>query len=128
MGAGVRRWESRLDVDDVRHTVELAGWRFAQLDTIAVETRPELLLGVGEALAFPDHYGRNLDALHDCLRDLPTRTVLLWEGWGTPARAVPSAFRGVIRVLSDRAESDTVPLQVLLRGPGPEEPGIAVLD
>ena len=79
------------------------------------------------ALSFPDHYGGNLDALRDCLRDLSTPTVLLWEGWGSLARAEPNAFEKVCRVLGKRADGDPS-LEVLLRGPGPDDTGITSLD
>lgn len=32
-----------------------------------------------EALGFPDYYGCNLDALHDCLGDLPITCVLITQ-------------------------------------------------
>ncbi|WP_433269785.1 barstar family protein [Actinosynnema sp. CS-041913] len=42
------------------------------------------LAAIGEAMEFPDYYGRNLDALYDCLTDLswlpPGKHVLVWEG------------------------------------------------
>lgn len=117
---GVHRWESALAVTDVRHTVEHAGWRFAHLDGAGAETRGDVLDAVGVALAFPDHYGVNLDALHDCLRDLPGPTVLLWEAWSGFARAAPGDFARVVRVLDERGSSDPQ-LEVLLRGPGPED-------
>lgn len=33
--------------------------------------KQEVLEAIGRALAFPSHYGANLDALYDCLTDLP---------------------------------------------------------
>lgn len=44
--------------------------------------RSDLHRAFADALAFPDHYGNNLDALHDCLTEItqPTRIRLLhWE-------------------------------------------------
>ena len=32
--------------------------------------RSDLHKAFADALAFPDHYGNNLDALHDCLTDI----------------------------------------------------------
>lgn len=31
---------------------------------------------IAEALNFPEYYGRNLDALHDCLTDIAEETVI----------------------------------------------------
>jgi RNAse (barnase) inhibitor barstar len=122
---GAYRWHSGLDADDVRHAVEHAGWRFAHHEGFADETREDLLTGLGTALDFPSHYGRNLDALADCLRDVVpgdrVGTVLLWDGWGSLARADERGFARVLAVLATRAGAvHRAPFAVLLRGPGPE--------
>ena len=50
------------------------------------------------ALAFPHWYGRNLDALHDCLTEIPrdVTITLLW----------PELLSGLKRVLTDAAEDN----------------------
>jgi RNAse (barnase) inhibitor barstar len=125
--AGVHLWHTALHVPDVQHAVEHAGWQFGYVDGVALESKKEVLGAIGAALSFPDHYGGNLDALRDGLRDLSTPTVLLWEGWGSLARAEPNAFEKVCRVLGKRANGDPS-LEVLLRGPGPDDTGITSLD
>ena len=84
------------------------------------------LAAVGEALEFPDHYGRNLDALHDCLRDVPGPTLLLWDGWGPLAREDRRTFDVVLELLRERAAGEPV-FSALLRGEGPEV-GVPALD
>lgn len=117
--AGVHRWASALDIDDVRRAVEHADFSFATVDTVGLATKRDTLLALGRALDFPPHYGANLDALHDSLRDRTGPTVLLWEGWGTFARTDPRAFLATVDVLATRPPGES-PLEVLLRGPGPE--------
>lgn len=117
---GVHRWHAAHHVDDVRHTVEHAGWGFGAIDGWTRTTKAEVLAAIGEALAFPDHYGRNLDALEDCLRDLSGPTVLLWDGWSTLARADERTFGVLLRIFARHRD-----LTVLLRGDGP---GIDVPD
>jgi RNAse (barnase) inhibitor barstar len=117
---GVHRWESALAVEDVRHAVEHAGWGFAYVDGAGLEDRAAVLCAIGGALDFPDHYGANLDALHDCLRDLPGPTVLLWDAWSGFARAELGEFVRVVHVLGAQ-DADDPHLEVLLRGPGPVE-------
>ncbi|MEU5690505.1 barstar family protein [Actinosynnema sp. NPDC020468] len=60
-----------------------------------VHGRRAVLEAIGEALDFPDYYGRNLDALYDLASDLSWlpvgEHVLVWSG-GDP---------GVERVLAD---------------------------
>jgi len=122
--SGVYRWHSHLDADALAHTLETAGWRLAHLDR-TLDSREEALAALGEVLDFPDHYGRNLDALWDCLRDLPGPTVLLWDGWGALAHAAEPDVRRLLGVLEDRATEGG--FAVLLRGDGPDL-GIAGLD
>ncbi len=117
---GVHRWDSALDVADVRHAVEHAGWAFGYVDGAVLDTVAGVLRAIGEALVFPDHYGQNLDALNDCLRDLAGPTVLLWDAWGGFAHADPRRFGVVVEVLGNRADGDPA-VEVLLRGPGPDD-------
>ncbi|MGH3361928.1 MAG: barstar family protein [Nocardioides sp.] len=130
---GIYRWHGGFDVADVRHTVEHAGWRFGYLDGWRGESKAEFLAGVGEALDFPDYYGQNFDALADCLADVVPGdgegVVFLWDGWGPFARADEQAFSVALSVLGTRVNAERGgPFAVLLRGDGPDVPGIASLD
>lgn len=82
-------------LDELQAQVDDAGRRAFVVPPAA--TRKDVLQAFGEALAFPGHYGANLDALNDSLHDFadavsddaqPPATVI-WQ--------VPAAFR------SDRA-------------------------
>lgn len=115
---GVHRWDSALDVADVRHAVERAGWRFGYVDGAGLETTTDVLRAIGDTLEFGEHYGVNLDALNDCLRDLAAPTVLLWDAWGGFAHADARRFAVVTEILAARA-ADEPALEVVLRGPGP---------
>ncbi|GCD91726.1 barstar family protein [Nocardioides sp. LS1] len=126
---GIARWHGAFEVDDVRHTVEVAGWRFAHYDGWGDESKAEFLRGIGAALAFPDHYGQNFDALADCLLDVAGDTVLLWDGWGPFARADERAFSVALTVLGTRVNAERGgSFAVLLRGAGPDLPGVPSLD
>ena len=130
--SGIYQWHGAFDVADVRRTVEHAGFGFAHVDGWLGQTKAELLAAVGRALGFPDHYGQNFDALADCLHDIgagQAGVVLLWDGWTTLARTDERAFNIALSVLGSRVNADRgVPFSVLLRGEGPELPGIASLD
>lgn len=128
---GLYLWHGAFEVDDVRRTVEHAGWGFGHVDGWTHQQKSEFLLEVGRALQFPEHYGRNFDALADCLSDVGEHadgTVLLWDGWGTLARAEPKAFSVALSVLGSRVNAERgTPFAVLLRGDGPN-PGLPSLD
>ncbi|WP_310962957.1 barstar family protein [Nocardioides terrisoli] len=121
--AGVYRWHAGFDVADVRHTVEHAGWGFACVDGWTHQDKAGFLTEVGKALAFPEWYGENFDALVDCLRDVSgpegAGTVLLWDGWGPFAREDRHAFDVAVDVLAGRAVEQPA-FVTLLRGDGPE--------
>ncbi len=130
---GIHLWHSASDVADVRHTVEHAGWGFAHVDGwTGADTKAAFLAAMGEALHFPDYYGQNFDALADCLHDIGRGVdgvVLLWDGWSTLARADEKTFGIALSVLGSRVHADRgVPFTVLLRGAGPDVPGVSSLD
>lgn len=116
---GVYRWHAAFPAEEVRHTVEHAGWWFGYVDGWVAQAKAEFLAAVGETLGFPDHYGANLDALHDCLSDLVEPVVLVWDGWGPLAREDPATFDTVLGLLRARAD-ERPPFAALLRGEGPD--------
>ncbi|MGH3516676.1 MAG: barstar family protein [Haloechinothrix sp.] len=71
--------------------------KFSALDAIAA------------ALSFPEWFGRNLDALYDCLTDLSWlpagEHVLIWVSSGGLAAADPKAYLAIRSVLSDAARA-----------------------
>lgn len=77
------------------HTVRGPGMR----DRLAV------LDAIAAAMRFPDYFGRNLDALYDCLTDLswlPTgEHVLIWVASGALSEADPKGYLAIRSVLSD---------------------------
>lgn len=130
---GLYLWHGALDVADVRHRAEHAGWGFGHVDGwTGADTKAAFLVAVGRALDFPDYYGQNFDALADCLYDIGRGVegvVLLWDGWSTLARTDEKAFAVALSVLGARVHAERgVPFAVLLRGDGPDVPGIPRLD
>ena len=69
--------------------------------------RSDLHKAFADALAFPDHYGNNLDALHDCLTDIaePTRIRLLH--WEAAEESLGSYARSAKRAILDAALQNT---------------------
>jgi RNAse (barnase) inhibitor barstar len=75
------------------------------LDGTRVRSKDEFYDAVAAALSFPAWFGRNLDALHDCLRDLswlPSgEHVLVWSAPEVFRAADPEGYEAVAGVLTD---------------------------
>ncbi len=121
LGPGVFQWHTAFPPGEVQHSVEHAGWRFAYIDGLTHQDKAAFLGTVAEALAFPDHFGRNFDALTDCLRDVDgDGTVLLWDCWAPLARSDRRAFDIAVDCFAGRARDQQLgPFVTLLRGEGP---------
>ena len=76
----------------------------AQIGTMA-----EMHAILARKLNFPQWYGRNLDALHDCLTAICEETQITFLHF--PALSFPSA--GLLRVLQD-SENENNNLEILL--------------
>ncbi|MGW1774430.1 barstar family protein [Streptomyces sp. NPDC002104] len=115
---------------------EAAGWTTVRLDLDGVRSKAELMRRCGAALAVPDYFGGNWDALADALRDLswwpaaPGRLLVVtsWRGY---AQARPADWETLSEILEEavdfwRAEAEDEAegpgLTVLLAesGPGPD--------
>lgn len=84
-----------------------------------VTSKADALDAIGAALNFPAWYGRNLDALYDCLVDLSWQPdgeqVLVWTGHRDLEAADPEGYRVVLAVLDDATAAATDhPLSVVL--------------
>ena len=70
------------------------------LDGAVLSSKEALHQTLAQALAFPDWYGGNLDALFDCLTDLSEEisiTLLNWDGLGTYGQRVKKVLLAAAR-------------------------------
>ena len=88
-----------------------------ELDGTAITSKEAFFDAVAAALSFPDWFGRNLDALYDCLRDLSWLPAgeqeLVWTASEVLREADPRAYTRIVDVLRDAAEPGR--LSVLIR-------------
>jgi len=124
VAAGIYRWPApgstrRSDVDDAAAT---AGWRLYWLAGQDVTSKEEFLQLCADTFAFPDWFGFNWDALHDCLTDLTwedpaTGHLVVYAGWQALAQEDPESFATALEIFAEAADlwqdSDT-PMAVLL--------------
>lgn len=57
-------------VDELMAAAAAQGQHFLYANLSAAQTKQDVLEGIAEAFLFPRHFGKNFDALYDCLTDL----------------------------------------------------------
>ena len=80
--------------------------KFAVIDGASVTSMEDIHKTLAQQLDFPDWYGGNLDALHDCLTDLHEETEVSILHSGTLLETLGPAYVRLTRVLSDAAEEN----------------------
>jgi RNAse (barnase) inhibitor barstar len=121
---GVYRWPvpgstRRADVEDA---ADAAGWRLYWLAGQAVTDKDEFLTLCADTFAFPDWFGHNWDALHDCLTDLTWEDpasgyLVVYAGWQALAQEEPDSFATALEIFAEAAglwQDTDSPMAVLL--------------
>ncbi|NDY91995.1 barstar family protein [Ideonella livida] len=57
-------------VDDLMRSAQEAGQHFLFANLIDAQTKQDVLEGIATSFLFPAHFGKNLDALYDCMTDI----------------------------------------------------------
>ena len=65
--------------------------------------RSDLHQAFAGALSFPEHYGNNLDALHDCLTDISEDTRIRLLHWADAEESLGNYARATKRAILDAA-------------------------
>ncbi|AJE86853.1 MULTISPECIES: barstar family protein [Streptomyces] len=100
-----------------------AGWSAVRLDLAGVRGKSAFMDRCASALALPDWFGRNWDALADSLTDSPALTggaggrLLLVTGWGDFARAAPGEWHTAQEIFGEAARQDAALTVALALGP-----------
>ena len=85
------------DDETLTDRLRRAGWHVGKADLADARMA---VAAIGAELGFPDYYGKNLDALHDCLGDLERPTALVVH--------MPTVLghygQAMVEILADRAE------------------------
>ena len=57
-------------VEDLMAAAQAAGQHFLYANVASAQTKQDVLDTIAQAFTFPAHFGKNLDALYDCMTDL----------------------------------------------------------
>jgi RNAse (barnase) inhibitor barstar len=97
-------------VDDLMKAAETAGQHFLYANLATAQSKQEVLEGLAQAFTFPAHFGKNLDALFDCMTDLVHKSgqqpgfVVVLEQIPDNARFDREAREQLLEVFRDAAE------------------------
>ena len=97
-------------VDDLMQAAETAGQHCLYANLSEAQSKQEVLEGLAQAFTFPTHFGKNLDALYDCMTDLVHKSgqqpgfVVVLEQIPDNARFDREAREQLLEVFRDAAE------------------------
>jgi RNAse (barnase) inhibitor barstar len=57
-------------VDELSQAAEDAGQHFLYANLTSAQSKQDVLEAIAQSFLFPAHFGKNLDALYDCMTDL----------------------------------------------------------
>ncbi|MFF8898627.1 barstar family protein [Streptomyces lydicus] len=122
---GVLTWPAGRPVADALAAARDAGWTGAVLELADVADKAAFMERCARALRLPEWFGRNWDALADCLTDLSwcpadRGRLLVVTGWQGYAAAAPDEWSVVESVLADAVghwrDTDTGLAVIMARG------------
>lgn len=76
------------------------------IDCRRIQDRQELHRAFAETLHFPDWYGNNLDALHDCLVEISRETRLILENFSGLKESLGDYAGSLVYLLHDVTEEN----------------------
>jgi RNAse (barnase) inhibitor barstar len=94
-------------VGPLRAAAKRAGIAWRDLDLAGVRDRDAFLRRSAEAFEFPDYFGRNWDALHECLLEAAGSgtpgAFVHWHRGAELAKRAPDAVRTALEILLEAA-------------------------
>lgn len=124
---GIYRFVSDASVEFLQREAEREGWQFYFLDGTKIRDKKTYLQAIARALKFPDYFGKNWDALNDCLTDLEwTRGagyIVLLQSPERFMKTSPEDWDVAMDIFSTAIQfwrEQNIPFYVLLRGTVPE--------
>jgi len=116
LNSGVHTTATEAEEGDIRCAAEAAGLSYTLIDLRGVDGKPGFLHAIAAAMHFPEYFGGNWDALHDCLTDLswqPARGYVLslagFQAFGEAATADAAIARSILQAAADFWKGNGVP-------------------
>ena len=129
--------EKRIPVEEIAQLAQANNIHFFHLRGNRIHTDSDLFREAMKVMRFPDYFGKNWNALLDCMRDLSfwwpssNGNLVLYDDFENLAKTKPEGFRIAVEVFQGVVESwrgtDT-PMYVLLIGDKSLLPNIKALE
>ncbi|OOP63131.1 barnase inhibitor [Arthrobacter sp. SRS-W-1-2016] len=113
INTAVSLFHRRPVLDETTTWLAEQGYQVTILDASSWSSEADVHAAISEALDFPSYYGRNLDALNDCLRDVishdygwdadATGFVLAFLGYDAFALACPGTAQTLLDIIAQRS-------------------------
>jgi RNAse (barnase) inhibitor barstar len=101
----ISMYRNRKYLDDDLQWLRLRGYRVYSIDCKAWKSEAAMLESFGEVLSFPAYYGRNFNALRDCLGDVEvpdeSGLVVVLDSYDWYTRNVGLAGKTVLGILAE---------------------------
>ena len=104
-----------MDLDETIEWLSAHGYQVVRIDATHWSSEADLHRDIAAALDFPDYYGRNLDALNDCMRDVVAQEygwapgtaglALVFTGYDAFAARCPRVARSVLDIMADQSRA-----------------------
>jgi len=121
--AGIYHFVSEASVPFLRQEADKADWRLYALDGKKITDKKTFLAQIAREMEFPDYFGKNWDALNDCLTDMPWSQghgyIVLFQAPDRMYKKSPQDMAVALDVFKTAIEfwrGLNIPFYVLLRG------------
>lgn len=121
----VYQLQTEVSIEYLSKKCETKGFQFFYINGSQVSNKETFLNEVALSLQFPDYFGKNWDALQDCLTDLEWVSaqgyVIFYEDAESFAQQNPQDWKIALNVLSSAVEfwqEEDIPMYVLIKGTG----------
>lgn len=122
---GVYRFASRAKAETIQEEAAAQGWRCFHLDGQAIADKTSFIAACQAAFSLPGYFGKNWDALEECLNDLSWAPaagyIVLYDHVANFAEQDPTNWGTALYILRDAAGNwghAGTPMVVLLRQTG----------
>lgn len=120
---GIYRFDSQASVAYLRAEAGKQNWLLYALDGKKISDKPTFLDKIARAMKFPDYFGKNWDALNDCLTDMEwargSGYILLYQAPDRFIKTSPEQWKIAVDIFNTAIEfwgQVNIPFYVLLRG------------